>query len=775
LYLEKHFKTIYHAMCGITSHCNSAFFSIFFILITENAFAENINQQPNKNTKLCPVENTSATKHIKPRAFSIENIENTEISADFTKSSSDGSTSLNGNVIIEKHLLRVTADHANYDTQKNIVNVSGNIHIDTDNMSLDADTGSINMNKSETQGKFHDISFFIPDSNMKGKAEIIHAGDQDNNKQYSTLNNASITSCSLFDPDWLISADEIRLDHNDEYGEADDVVIRFKGVPFLYTPYMEFPISDKRRSGLLFPEIGTSSSRGIELAVPWYWNIAPNQDALLTPRYMEKRGLELTADYRYLTQSTNGELSGTYLPKDDITQDERYQVRYLQHSRILPNLLFDVDLQDISDADYFNDFANNLNTTSQTHLNRSAALRYDLNSWHMQALVQDIKTIDTNSIFDSPYARLPQLILNGDTNIANSPLLFTLDSELVDFAHEDNNKTTGTRIIVRPGLRLPLHGTAWFIDPAVKFSHTQYDVGTKGTSSTPGTTQNIDNRNLPISSIDAGLFFDRTLGSGYQQTLEPRLYYLYVPFEDQDNIPLFDTNIPDFSVSQLFRDNRFVGGDRIGDANQLTFALTSRIINPNTGDEFLRASIGQIFYFEDRRVTLDGSVDTAKQSDVIAELDTNWGRWQSNIDLQWDVLNSELARENYFLHYKSDARHLFNIGYRKRQENNITDIEQTDVSFVYAITNKYSAIARWNYSLKDEKDIDTIAGIAYDSCCWSIQLLAQRRIQNTTAINDAYDNAILVQFVFKGLGSLSGSRAQNTLEQSINGYTDIFQ
>jgi LPS-assembly protein len=391
----------------------------------------------------------------------------------------------------------------------------------------------------------------------------------------------------------------------------------------------------------------------------------------------------------------------------------------------------------------------------------------------MKAMVQDIKTIDENAPLDTrPYERLPQLTLTGDEEIPNSPLLFTLDSEYVDFTHEDDTKTTGSRLIVRPGLSLPLSGAAWFLEPALKFSHTQYDVGTES-----GATQSVDDRNLPISSIDAGLFFERFLPNGYQQTLEPRLYYLNVPYEDQDNVPLFDTSTPRFSVAQLFRDNRFVGGDRIGDTNQLTVALTSRILNPNTGSEFVRASIGQIYYFEDRKVSLTGnSIDTEKQSDVIAELDVKWRRWQSNIDLQWDVSRSEFSQENYFLHFKSDERHLFNIGYRKRllDDSSLVDIEQTDTSFVYGINKNYSAIARWNYSLKDSKDIDTILGVAYDSCCWSIQLLSQRLLRNSTTSNE-YDTAILVQFVFKGLGSLSGSRAQNTLEESIYGYTDIYR
>ncbi len=748
---------------------------LFLTLASQNIFAdtEKDNLSNSIDISFCQSEDSSATKHIRPKVFLPENINNTKISADFTQTSSDGSTSLDGNIVIERHLLRVSADHAHYDKQQEELQVSGNVHIDTEKLSLDADSGTVNMNTTakdnDTQGYFKNIKFFIPDSNMKGKAETIHSTDKENTNQHSILNNASITSCDLFDPDWFISAKKIKLDHKEEYGAADDVVIRFKGIPFLYAPYIEFPISSKRRSGFLFPEVGSSSSRGIELATPWYWNIAPNQDAVFTPRYMEKRGLGLDGDYRYLTQSSRGRLEGSYLPSDDITEKDRYQVRYQQHSRILNNLFFDANIQDISDSDYFNDFSSSIGATSQTHLDRSAALRYDLNNWHMRALIQDIKTIDdTAPLSERPYERLPQLTLNGDTQVSNTPLLFTLESEFVDFTHEDDSITTGTRFTLRPGFHLPFSGDFWFIDPAIKFSHTQYDV----TANTNGPTIASD-RNLLISSVDTGLFFERFLKNGYQHTLEPRLYYLNVPFEDQNDNPLFDTSTPDFSVSQLFRDNRFIGGDRIGDTNQLTLALTSRIINPGTGNELVRASIGQIYYFEDRKVSLDDSIDTSSQSDVIAELDTNWGRWKSNIDLQLDIKNNKLSKEIYFLHYKSDARHLFNIGYRKRLINNNIDIEQTDTSFVYAINREYSSFVRWNYSLKDNKNIDSIAGIAYDSCCWSIQLLAQRRLRNSTSINDAYDNSILIQFVFKGLGSVSGSTARDTLKHSIYGYTDV--
>jgi len=754
------------------------FFSSLFFILASNTFATHVLADA------CPVNDPDAPTYKKPPNFSADETLYTKISADRSSSQANGSTNLFGNVIIDKNLLHIRSDEAHYDQQADTLNVNGNVHIDTPNLSLNADKAVFSLTDSTQQAEFNHAKFIIPKKdagtenagslNMKGKAESIVSGSDD----ISHLKQAELTSCFLGAPDWLLSADEIELDHADEYGKAHDVVIEFKDIPFLYTPYMEFPISDKRRSGLLFPEFGTSNTRGVEFAQPWYWNIAPDMDAIITPRVMAARGVELGGEYRYLTRSTNGELQGAYLANDKTTDEERYQVRYQQRTSIAPGLNLSIDLQDISDKEYFNDFSNTLGTSSQTHLNRSGRLNYNIKNWKFGALLQDLKTIDTDSnISTRPYARLPQLTLTGEQEILENQLgnalpgglVFTFDSEVVEFDHEDNNKSTGTRIAVQPGIHLPLSGAYWFLDPALKFNYTQYNVG-------PDNGQAIDlsSRNLPISSVNTGLFFERDAGAGLTQTLEPRLFYLNVPFRDQDNIPLFDTSSPSFSVAQLFRDNRFIGRDRFGDANQITLALTSRLLNNNSGKEIVRASIGQIFYFQDRRVSLNGTTadDTRKTSDIIAELDTHWQAWSTNIDVQWNPDDNRIIKENYFMQYKSDSEHIFNLGFRKRlNTDNSVNIKQTDTSMVIPLTSKLSAYARWNYSLKDHKHIDVIGGIAYDSCCWSIQLLMQRRLQNSTADN-AYDNALLVQFVLKGLGSLSGSKAQTTLTQSILGYED---
>ncbi len=762
-------------------------FRIFYftplLLISGMAGAEGrttVYDNAGKEAHACTAIDSSAPVHQPPPLFPADEIRNTEISADFSTTRPDGSTSLYGDVIIRKNQLLIRSDEAHYSQSTDSLNVNGNVHVDTSKLSLNADKASFSLSDSSKQGEFKDAAFIIPGRekkgvttiNMKGRATSIISGNSD----LSRLKQARITSCQLDSPDWLLSADEIELDHADEYGRAHDVVIEFKDIPFLYTPYMEFPISDKRRTGLLFPEFGTSSSRGVEFAQPWYWNIAPEMDAIFTPRNMVKRGLELGGEYRYLTRSTSGKFQGAYLKRDKITDQERYLMRYTQRTNVAKNMRLSIDLQDVSDKDYFNDFSNSLGVTSQTHLDRKASLNYNLQNWQARALVQKLKTIDTDSrVSGRPYARLPQLTLKGREDISNTGLEFTFDSEAVEFDHEDDARDTGARITLKPGIHLPLSGAAWFVDPALKLSHTRYEVG-------PDNSAKLDlkDRNLPITSIDAGLFFERPVTGGLLQTLEPRMYYLYVPYEDQDNIPVFDTSSPTFSVAQLFRDNRFSGGDRIGDANQTTLALTSRLLDPATGDQILRASIGQIFYFDDRRVSLNGVTETRKRSDIITELDTQWNAWSSSINVQWNPDDNVVVRQNYFLQYKTDNEHIFNIGFRKRLKTSTnglytTDTKQTDTSMVIPLTDRLSAYARWNYSLEDHQNIDAIGGFSYDSCCWSVQLLMQRRLQNSTSTEDAYDNSLLVQFVLKGLGSLSGSKARTTLKQSILGYEDTLR
>ena len=713
----------------------------------------------------CAARYPSITSYNPPPVFSEARREKIDISANKTLSGKDGSTTFEGAVVVERHELRISADTARFDKTSREVTVAGNVHLDTTSMSLDADSGKFFLDSNNSE--FNNLSFFIPETRLRGHAEQV-TSDGDRSAQ---LIDSSITSCPPDNIDWLLSADSINLDLQDEYGKARNVVLRFHSVPFLYTPYIEFPISDKRRSGLLVPSFETSSSRGFELIVPWYWNIAPNQDATIAPHYMDRRGLQLDTQYRFLTKTTEGTLDFNYLHEDNITLEKRYSLKYLQQTNFTRNVRLNIDYKNVSDDEYLQDFSSSLLGTSTTHLSQSADLVASYTNWHMRAQIQTYETLDpTIAESDRPYSMLPNIRLKGGEELLEN-FNFTLDTQWVNFQHEDDINIEGPRFIFQPGLELNMRSSAWFLHPAVEFNHTQYNVA-------DGSGAKIDtaDRNLPITSVDSGLFLERSILDNQILTLEPRLFYLYVPYEDQSGLPLFDTSVPDFTLSQMFMKNRFNGGDRIGDANQLTTALRSRIINPATGNEYMRASIGQIYYFDDRRVTPTGIPETSKSSDIIAEVSGTVSDWTANAGMTWDIERHNSSKHNASLHYETDNNAIFNLGYSRRRQTttNIEPLEQTDVSFVAPVGNQFMLIGRWNYSLEQERDLETIAGLSYDSCCWSMIVALQRNLVQSSTIDEDYNTSILFQLVLKGLGSVSGDSAVDKLKQSILGFSNDY-
>lgn len=684
----------------------------------------------------------------------------TLISADSSRIG-DALTVFEGDVVIRQGQRSIVTDMASYDKTDGELVLGGNIRLDTDNMQFRAKRANINTN--HRNAVLQQTEYIIDASNLYGSADEVFIDDDDT--LLTTLQQSTLTSCRPEQQDWLLSADTIVLNHNDQYGSADHVVIEFMGVPFFYTPYLAFPIGDKRRSGLLIPEWSDSTSRGFELVLPWYWNIAPNQDATLAPRIMQNRGLQLDVQYRFLTRSTRGELKSAYLANDKITGEKRYRILYKQTSRLSERLRLKLDIQDVSDVNYFADFSNSLSDTSQTHINRSAELLYRYSNWNSRLRVQSYETVNPGiALANRPYRKLPQWTITGTESLTDNGLQLAMKSEWVQFEHDDSSKTTGSRLHIAPTLSWPLLSSAAYIRPAVQLNYTRYNV--QGGN---GNATDTSSRSLMVSSLDSGLLLERRLDNGLLQTLEPRLFYLYAPFRDQSTLPVFDSNIPTFSFAQLFRNNRFNGIDRIGDANQLTTALSTRLIDPANGNEYFRASLGGIFYFDDRRVSLDNVITEDKTSDLIAELSGNWRNWQTRASIQWNTDIDRSERQNFMLHYQSDNRHIFNLAWRQQAGNNSSgEIEQTDVSFVTPLSPRTVAFARWKYSLVEKQDIDLIFGLGYENCCWSLQILTQRQRLGGTA--DEYDNSFMFQLVLKGLGSVSGDRLSNTLKNAITGY-----
>ncbi len=724
---------------------------------------------------LCPTSNLSNFNYQSPPVFTENALESTEINAIQVQNMNQFITTFTGDVQIERHLLRLQADQVEHDKNTNTLQLQGNIHADTENMALSASDGWLNIQTNE--GVFKDSLFYIPLTGLTGKSTTLSFSAD----KTTRLEDTQFSTCPPEKPDWHLDTASLELNQSTSTGTAKHAVFWVGKVPVFYFPWIQFPLGDERRSGFLTPGIGTSSTNGFEVSAPWYWNIAPNQDALFTASYLRNRGEMLATDYRYLTKSSNGNLKFDYINDDEIFGDSRYLAHFKNTSQLSKNLNFNLLINDASDTEYLNDLSSNIGIGNTTHLERNAKLNYASKVWTAGLVAQTFQTIDQSiSINSRPYQRLPQITLKGKDELAtmdNAYVLGTLDSEWVDFKHESDPNITGSpvqgsRLHIYPKLTLPIEGNAWFIKPSAGFMYTKYNIDND--------QNNIQDRGLSVISLDSGLFFEKHYSnSPIIQTLEPRLFYLNVPFQEQNNNPLFDTSELDFNFASLFRENRFSGIDRVGDANQLTLALSSRLLNKEDGSELFNFSIGRIYYFDDQRVQLNATrpTNTANSSDIIAEIGGHYRRWLGRATYQWNTDTDTSDKRSIQLSYAASEEAVFNVGYRfTRNPNNQPEnnIEQTDISFAWPFARNYSLLGRWNYDIGLEQDIETLVGIEYESCCWAVRLLSQRYLSLNNNQDDPYRTSIMLQFVLKGFGSISDKEATTTLKRAILGYQPDF-
>ncbi|MFW2373762.1 MAG: LPS-assembly protein LptD [Gammaproteobacteria bacterium] len=703
----------------------------------------------------------SAKNYNPPEFFPIDKQQETRISAQQVENMTGDITRFNGDVQIDRHQLRLKADHISYQRKTETLSLSNNVHIDANNVSIDADNGWYDM--ANNKGEFSNTRYQIINPYFQGYSPTLIF----ESRQLTRLESTSFSSCPIDNRDWELKTRSLVLDNESQVGSATNASIWFKGMPLFYTPYLSFPLGDQRRSGFLMPSIGNSSRNGTEISVPWYWNIAPNQDMLLTPTNIVKRGLMLDSKYRYLSQNNNGNIDVQYLDKDQQTNSRRHFINIKHHSDIGKHFDFDLNAKDSSDADYLYDFGGSQESTSLSYLERTARLAYNQGPWKLNLLAQTFETLDDEILLENrPYQQLPQLTFNGSDEFSNTNLSWSLESEWVDFEHDSDTRTTGQRMDLYPKLSWPLLGNAWFFTPSFGYRYTSYDV-MDGT----GTALNLDDRTVSVSSLDSGLFFEQYFSKGrYLQTLEPRLFYLKIPYQDQQALPVFDTGTFDFTFAQLFRENRFNGVDRIGDADQLTLALTSRVLDANSGNELMSLSLGQIRYFKDRRVSLDNAIEETQNSDFISEISGRLDNWSARGTVQYNPEQNRTDKRSLQLHYQGDKHQIFNIGYRFRRDlaNETQNLEQTDVSLVIPLDNRYRLLARRNYSLTESREIESIYGIEYESCCWAIRLISQSLLLQDDPDN-TYNKSIKLQLVLKGLGSTDKSATDN-LRHAILGY-----
>jgi len=582
------------------------------------------------------------------------------------------------------------------------------------------------------------------------------------------LANATWSTCEPDDPAWYIQAEDLELDYDREIGRARGSKLVFKDVPILWWPWIEFPLAEQRQSGFLVPTVGMSNKTGLDISVPYYWNIAPNYDATLAPRFMGRRGLQLAGEFRYLTPVSQGQARLEWLPSDRVS-GERRSLASFQHQQMLsPRLYASVDYNGVSDDQYFEDLSTRVSVASKVNLLREAQLHYNGGWWNLAGLVQSYQTLSG----DDPYRRLPQIQFNTGAGNLPGGAQFAFAGEYARFAHADADRAEGDRLTLYPQVSFPFERPGYYLTPRISLHHTRYELDHPLVGGRKSIT-----RSLPILSVDGGLFFDRTVhlfGHDYQQSLEPRLFYVKVPYSRQDDIPVFDSARYDFGFAQIFSEMRYAGGDRIADSNQLTAAVTTRLIEPATGIERLRLTLGQRYYFSDQRVSLNElgrtpveSLRTSRRTDLLAALSSRMTP-RTAIESAWQYSPSSglTERFNFYVRHQRGFAKALNFGYRFSRDV----LEDLDVSAQWPLGGRWYGVGRITRSLKEKRVTEAIGGVEYLSeCgCWILRTAVHRFATNP----DRVTNALFVQLELKGLGSV-GNSPLSLLRRSVPGYGRI--
>ena len=684
----------------------------------------------------------------------------THVSADDADLVEIGTSVLTGNVQILKGDRQLQADRVDITQPQRVLDAVGNVELWDENLFVSGDTAHVELDVDAAtldQG-----TFILLDEHAHGQAERVVLSSKD----LVTVEEAIYTTCNPDAVAWTLEADEIELDRVTEFGKARNALVTFKGVPIFYSPYLTFPLTDTRKTGFLTPSYRYSGNTGFEFHLPYYWNIAPERDATLTARAMTDRGVQIQGQYRYLSHRGDGQLGVEYLPDDSQFGADRSAFSFQHEGTFAHGWTSGIDVDWVSDKAYFEELGTTLAIASRRFLERRADVKYSGNRWSVLARVQDYQTIDrTTAAGSRPYKRLPQLLYSYKALNTTRTFVPSLHAEAVYFDRNDPS-ITGFRYDLKPALSYPIRTPSAFIIPKATVQYTGYHLD----GQPAGLSDNPD-RLLPILSTDAGLFFERDFsfaGKNFVQTLEPRLYYLYVPFDDQDDLPDFDTGERTFSFAQLFRENRFSGADRVGDANQLTLAVSSRLLT-TTGEEWLRGSIGQIYYFRDRDVQLrpTAAAQTDGTSDIVGELSAKvWDDWRVTAGMQWNVDESRTDRNTLRLRYQPAPHKVVNVEYRFVRDT----VEQTDLSFRWPLNHNWGFVGRWNYSLPESRTLEAFGGVEYESCCWATRAVVRRFLRNTEG---DFDNGIFLQFELKGLAGI-GESAATFLRKSIPGYQNDF-
>jgi LPS-assembly protein len=712
-----------------------------------------------------------------------------EIEGDKLETLLDRKMKARGNAILKKGNKTIKAELIEYDEISEKLITQGNTFIELENISLTGST--LNYKLTDYTGQMDDVSFNLKSQkkeqtvikrgyeitkhnyNYRGDAKTIFF-DGENKKR---LQSSRITTCEANSDDWYIKSKNIEIDTKKDQVKASNAFVEFKGVPIFYMPSTSFSLNKNRQSGFLSSTLGTTTRSGFDLRIPYYFNISPNMDATLSARYLGKRGPMAEGQFRYLTENYSGVNELQYMNHDEASgQDNRYFLKLTHQHQFGRGWSGSYDLQKVSDNNYFSDLASMIQVTSVVNLPQRANLNYSGDIWKLNVLTEKYQTLTNAS--NSPYQRLPQVNLSGKKDYDN----FTLDfkSQWTLFERDDKfastftdaQKISGSRLSMTPAITIPLTSSYGYIKPKVSTNLRSYNL-----NHSPDNNKDII---TPIFSIDSGVYLDRNinfLSQNYTNTLEPRLFYVYIPYKDQSVLPNFDTGLADLNMQTLFYENQYNGQDRINDANQLTASVTSKILDKN-GKERLSAIIAQRYYFEDRRIFGNDLLEAKKaNSDIFMGASAKLPN-SLNLDamFQFNPSSNNLLRSTLGARYNPEPGKMLNVSYRLI--DNILDSNQNlevfNAAGQWPLGNRFYSIGRYNYDLKSSQTIEVLAGLEYDGGCWVARSIFDRISLPTTP---EANYAFFVQLELNGIGSIGSdaNRLNTFLYRNVPGLRTVNQ
>lgn len=752
-----------------------------------------------------------------------------EMESNQTQISSDGEAIFSGLVVMQQHDQILRSDYAKWNQNTSQGELSGQVTLTSPLLVLNGESAWVD--ESLGLAEFHNAQYSLPVNHMRGTADFIQSSEG----SYLNLQGATLTFCEPGNNDWDLATSKLHLDQNKQMGSAWHTRLRVGKVPVFYFPYYYFPIGDQRMTGFLDPSLSfTGKLQAKDIQLPFYWNIAPNYDATLTTHYVRDHGIAFENQFRHKTYLLGeGELNYHILNSDETTDEKRWLINYTQQDSLAYGWQHRWVYNQVSDDEYLNDLSPSDSTDRTTHLPRRGEILWDMNNWHFDITAEAFQTIDSSiSLETRPYGRLPQFNLSYQPEVYNQ-LQFQQSVQATRFSRNDEARIggdlkqltqfyalNGDRLLSDTSIAYPMEWPFGFLKPEIEYRVRSYtlrdaDVALLANPNAPETNVTISS---PRYSLDAGLYFDREFEwfeSEYTQTLEPRVFWVNSPLvKYQNEIPNFDSGELTVTHSSLFMGDRFSGGDRLADLNQVSIGLTSRFIREDGLEQF-RLSVGQIFYNDDRLVQLEGSLrdrtaeftpplkDTYDRSGLIVEAEwTPNDRWSTMATVEWDEYQHFARQQRFSVRYENKYNQMLSLGRNTVRTYNETDkvkidTDQADAGFFWSVSDRWAFYARALVDLRDYEKADpvlgtsaearplssmleSLAGLEYQTCCWRFQLSyretsdIQRNVVQVQGLDHEYttkkDYGVLFSIQLKGFGNI-GKSIDKLMDEDIQGYS----